>query len=211
MGLVQPSHQTDLPSSRIEKEVSNNSEDKMPSPTGTRTLDSNSRLSSSSIPRPKTQPEPALISPGHRSIMLKYSISRDTLESLKKLSEFPPLNIVLQAVCTASELTSFPMKPAERHLFAEINRHPLIDWPIKESISKPWHKAFLHVQLTLTGAEYPAKLSGKGIKELMREKPRIFKVLRCVLCAAVELMSLSHDGVGVKNALMLLRCIAAGS
>lgn len=112
--------------------------------------------------------------------------------------------------CFATEFRSFPIKQTERAFFRHVNDHTAIPYPITESISQPWHKVFLLVQVDLQQQGWPNKLSAAARKELHQERGRIYGLLDRVLRCITDVLGDRQDGRGVSVALDVLRSVKSG-
>lgn len=116
---------------------------------------------------------------------------------------------MLQRACLTTEFRSFPLRQAERAFFRDVNDHLPIPYPVAETISEPWHKVFLLVQVQLSRAPWPNRLAAKARQELYVEKRRIDVVLDAALRCMVDILGHRHDGRGVSVALDVLRSVRA--
>lgn len=104
------------------------------------------------------------------------------------------------------------MKPAERTLFREINKNPLIMYPVKEQVQHTQHKISLIVQLHLGSVQYPDSAEAAKLRrQLMMEKKMIFERLQRLIRAVIDCKGFDRDAPGVKNALDLARALSAES
>lgn len=133
-----------------------------------------------------------------------------TFRTLCTIGKSPSRQDVLKKACFATEFRSFPIKPTERAFFREINDHTAIPYSIPESLSQPWHKIFLLVQLSLLRAPWPRKLAAPAQKELHQNLHRMYKLLDQALRCLVDILGERNDGEGVVTALEVLRSVKAG-
>lgn len=104
------------------------------------------------------------------------------------------------------------MKPTERTLFREINKNPLIMYPMKEQVQHTQHKVSLIVQVHLGSIQYPdSSEAAKLRRQLMMEKKMIFERLQRLVRAVIDCKGHDRDAPGVKNALELARALSAES
>ncbi|POR30914.1 ATP-dependent DNA helicase MER3 [Tolypocladium paradoxum] len=150
------------------------------------------------------------IGPDLHEIQLRYKLAPPTFKTLCTISNSPDRRLVLLKACQATELRSFPMKQTDRGFFREINDHTAIPYPIRETISEPWHKAFLLVQIDLQRTGWPNKISAKARKELLQERSRIYLLLDRAIRCLVDIFGQRRDGRSVSVALDVLRSIKAG-
>ena len=143
-------------------------------------------------------------------IQIRYKLAPPTLRTMCTISRSPTRRDVLQKACFATEFRSFPIKQAEKGFLGEINDHTGIPYPIKESPSQPWHKAFLLVQIDLQCRGWPSKISANTRKELHQERGRIYALLDRVLRCLIDILGERRDGRGVSVALDVLRSVKSG-
>lgn len=140
-------------------------------------------------------------------IQLRYKLASTTIKDLATISAKPDRFAILQKACFATEFRSFPIKPAEGAFFRDINDHNPIPYPVRETVSQPWHKVFLLVQVDLQKTGWPSKLSAPARKELLQESGRIYNVLERVLRCLVDILGHRLDGRGVTVGLDVLRSV----
>ena len=98
------------------------------------------------------------------------------------------------------------MRSNERAAFRELNKSPLIKYPVKENISTTAHKVSLLVQTQLGGVDLPNEVNRRQYvleKEMVFD--RINRLVRCVTDCKIH----DGDGIGICNALELGRSISA--
>lgn len=101
------------------------------------------------------------------------------------------------------------MKPQERTSFRELNKSPLIKFPIKESISTYAHKVSLTIQVQLGGIELPLDKNFNR-RQYMAEHFAIFDRVQRLIRCIVECKTHDGDAVSTNNALEFARGISAG-
>ncbi|KAJ4328216.1 hypothetical protein N0V84_001418 [Fusarium piperis] len=153
-------------------------------------------------PRP-TSPQ------GLHEIQLRYKLAPSTFKTLCTIQSHPARPDILKKACFATEFRSFPIKRGETAFFRAINDCTGIPYPIPENISQPWHKVFLLVQLNMSRAPWPNKLTGPARKELNQDLRRMYSALDSVLRCLVDILGERGDGKGVRTALDVLRSVKA--
>ncbi|KAI3321340.1 P-loop containing nucleoside triphosphate hydrolase protein [Xylariaceae sp. AK1471] len=142
--------------------------------------------------------------------MSRYMVQFETMKSLLSIARAASVEEMLTVICKATEFKNFRFKPAERAIFRELNKSPLVLHPIRETLTLTWHKIFMIVQIHLGGVDLPTdKDTSLFRQDLLREKRVVFdrlsRLVRCIIdCKAFE-----SDGLGTKAALELARSIAA--
>lgn len=154
------------------------------------------------------QPQPTA-SQGSHEIQRRYKLAPSTFKTLCTIQSHPARLDILKKACFATEFRSFPIKRGETAFFRAINDCTGIPYPISENISQPWHKVFLLVQLNMSRAPWPNKLSGPARKELGQELRRMYSALDSVLRCLVDILGERGDGKGVRTALDVLRSVKA--
>ncbi|KAM4063096.1 sec63 brl domain-containing protein [Hirsutella rhossiliensis] len=158
---------------------------------------------------PVTEQPPNNASDMHE-IQLRHKLAAPTFKLLCGIPSSPDRREVLHRACLAAEFRSFPMKQAERGFFRHVNDHSPVPYPVRETVSEPWHKVFLLVQIDLHGAGWPNKVSADARKNLHQERGRIYVLLDHVLRCLVDILGRGRDGRGVNVALDVLRSVKAG-
>jgi hypothetical protein len=154
-----------------------------------------------------SSPTAGEISPEYHKIQLRYKLASTTIKDLVTIKAKPDRHAVLQKACFATEFRSFPIKPAEGGFFRDINDHNPIPYPVRETVSQPWHKVFLLIQVDLQRSGWPNKLSATARKELLQESGKIYSVLDRVLRCIVDILGQRLDGRGVTVGLDVLRSV----
>lgn len=143
-------------------------------------------------------------------IQLRYKISTPTMKPLNSIVTSPDRRQVLEQACHAMEFRSIPIQANETSFFRYINDNTSIPYRLMEPVSEPWHKAFLLVQIDLTGAGWPNKISAQGRKDLYKDRGRIHGLLDRVIKCLIDIMGSRGDGRGVVVGLDVLRSVKAG-
>ncbi|KAK2613060.1 hypothetical protein QQS21_000989 [Conoideocrella luteorostrata] len=144
-------------------------------------------------------------------IQMRYKLSPATMKVISSIPLTPDRQHILHKACLASEFRSFSMKASERDFFREVNDHTAIPYTIKETVTQPWHKVFLLVQVDLLQTGWPNKISASARAELYKERTQISVLLDRVLRCIVDVIGLRRDGRGVNVALDVLRSVNSGS
>jgi hypothetical protein len=158
----------------------------------------------------EASPQPPAASRASHEIQLRYKLAPTTFRTLCTIGKAPSRQDILKKACFATEFRSFPIKPAEKAFFREINDHTAIPYSIPESLSQPWHKIFLLVQINLLRTGWPRKLGAPAQKELHQNLHRMYSLLDQVLRCLVDILGERNDGSGVSTALDVLRSVKAG-
>ncbi|KAI1819468.1 hypothetical protein F4861DRAFT_137396 [Xylaria intraflava] len=142
--------------------------------------------------------------------MSRYMIQFETMKLLLSISRGAGLEEMLKIICQAAEFKDFRFKPAERAVFRELNKSPLVLHPIKETLTLTWHKIFMTVQIHLGGVDLPTDKDANFIRlSIQREKRVIFDRLKRLVRCVIDCKVFDSDGSGTKVALELARSIAA--
>ncbi|KAH7179375.1 Sec63 Brl domain-containing protein [Fusarium flagelliforme] len=147
--------------------------------------------------------------PSHK-LQRRYELAASTFKILCEIKRKPDIFAILKIACSATEFNTFSIRKEETAFFRAINDSTGIPYQVPEFISKPWHKAFLLVQIDLLKTGWPNKLKGAARKELYHELPRMYKLLDRVLRCLVDILGERGDGRGVQTALEVLRSVKSG-
>ncbi|KAJ4015186.1 hypothetical protein NW752_006638 [Fusarium irregulare] len=147
--------------------------------------------------------------PSHE-LQRRYELAASTFKTLCEIKSNPDNFAVLKMACSATEFNTFPIRKEETAFFRAINDSTGIPYQVREFISKPWHKAFLLVQIDILKTSWPNKLKGAARKELYQELSRMYKLLDRVLRCLVDILGERGDGRGVQTALEVLRSVKSG-
>ncbi|KAM0740958.1 hypothetical protein ACQRIT_003815 [Beauveria bassiana] len=142
-------------------------------------------------------------------IRTRYQLAPPTFANICKIAPRPERSAIFQTACTAIELRTLTIRPAERAWLRYVNEHTGIPYPISEPVAEPWHKASLVVQIDLSGQPWPAKLTQAARKELHSDLGRIYRVFDQVLRCIIDVLGHRGDGRGVCAGLDVLRSLHA--
>ncbi|KAK7441281.1 hypothetical protein Landi51_10202 [Colletotrichum acutatum] len=166
---------------------------------------------SQSIQASKNLKTTADLSPEHHAIMIRHALSSPTIRALASLPRGPPPEEILRCASSATEFLSFTFNPLEKVAFSHINNDPSTRWPLKETLTKPWHKVFLVAQCEASGGDYGDRLSLQARQKLLSDKPCIVKILGQVLRACADIMGCRKDAVGLRRSLETWRAVVSKS
>ncbi|KAI0469109.1 P-loop containing nucleoside triphosphate hydrolase protein [Xylaria cf. heliscus] len=142
--------------------------------------------------------------------MSRYMIQFETMKLLLSIPPAAGIEEMLTIICKAGEFKDFRFKPAERAVFRELNRSPLVLHPVRETLTLTWHKIFMIVQICLGGVDLPTDKDTDFIRQdLLREKRMVFDRMKRLVRCVVDCKAFEGDGLGTKAALDLNRSIAA--
>ncbi|KAI0203646.1 hypothetical protein F4808DRAFT_467041 [Astrocystis sublimbata] len=142
--------------------------------------------------------------------MSRYMIQFETMKLLLSIPQAASIEDMLTVICKAAEFRDFRFKPAERSVFRELNKSPLILHPIHETLTLTWHKVFMVVQICLGGVELPTDKEANVVRqEFAREKRVIFDRMKRLVRCVIDCKAFDGDGFGTQAALDLNRSIAA--
>ncbi|KAI0548682.1 hypothetical protein F4679DRAFT_596638 [Xylaria curta] len=146
----------------------------------------------------------------HGLAMSRYMIQFETMKLLLSIPSAATIEEMLTIICKAVEFRDFRFKPAERAVFRELNKSPLILHPIRETLTLTWHKIFMIVQICLGGVDLPTDKDTDFIRQdLFREKRMVFDRMKRLVRCVVDCKAFEGDGLGTQAALDLNRSIAA--
>lgn len=140
--------------------------------------------------------------------MSKYMVKFQTMRLLLTVPEHARMSQILDIVSQASEFKDVKMKATDRAHFRELNKSPMIKWPIKDAVTTTAHKVSLIVQVQLGGVDLPNEKDFNRRQYLTDQSlvfDRIQRLVRCV----VDCKTFDNDAVATQNALELSRSIAA--
>ncbi|KAI1362288.1 hypothetical protein F5Y08DRAFT_355447 [Xylaria arbuscula] len=142
--------------------------------------------------------------------MSRYMIQFDTMKLLLSIPRAASTGEMLTIICQAVEFKDFKFKPAERTIFRELSKSPLVLHPIRETLTLTWHKIFMIVQIYLGGVELPTDKEVNFIRQdLLRERRMVFDRLKRLVRCVIDCKAFEGDGLGAQTALELNRSIEA--
>ncbi|KAI0390225.1 hypothetical protein F5Y17DRAFT_472096 [Xylariaceae sp. FL0594] len=125
--------------------------------------------------------------------MSKYMVQFETMQLILKIPRAASIEDMLAQICQASEFRDFRFKPAERVLFRELNKSPLILHPIREAIR-------------LGGVEITSSGETKMFRQdFARETRMVFDRLNRLVRCLIDCKASDGDGTGTHTALELAR------
>ncbi|KAJ1328172.1 ATP-dependent DNA helicase HFM1/MER3 [Microdochium nivale] len=144
--------------------------------------------------------------------MARYMVQFETMKHLLAIHHGAALRDMLEELCKAHEFQEFRLKANERAFLRSINTEKFVRFPIVETVSEPWHKVSLIVQLYLGGCEWPNEKDLIGLKrQLATEKHIIFDRLNRLIRCLIDCKAFDGDGEGTLSALELARCLSANT
>ncbi|KAK3693172.1 hypothetical protein B0T22DRAFT_420334 [Podospora appendiculata] len=144
--------------------------------------------------------------------MSKYMVEFTTMKLLLRIPRAAGIEVLITILSQAAEFNEFRFKPAERPLFRELNRSPLIVYPVKEVVAQTHHKISLMVQAHLGSVQYSdSDDAAKFRRQLMVEKKIVFERMQRLIRAVIDCKGHDRDAVGTRNALELTRALSADS
>ncbi len=85
-------------------------------------------------------------------------------------------------------------------------------YPVKETVSQPWHKVSLLIQISLGGVEFPNDEESNNLRrQALVEKKVAFECMQRLVRCFIECVGANKDAVGTRIGLDLSRSIAANS
>ncbi|VDB94696.1 Bgt-2769, partial [Blumeria graminis f. sp. tritici] len=142
--------------------------------------------------------------------MCRYMVQFETMKLLVSIPKQANKEQILSTLCRAVEFKDLRIKPAERSCLRQLNKSPLIKFPVSEPISTIAQKVSIIIQVHLGGIPYPdEKEFGPVRRQFSTDKNIIFeraqRLIRCVIdCKAFDL-----DSVSARHALELFRSLCA--
>ncbi|KAI0142890.1 P-loop containing nucleoside triphosphate hydrolase protein [Xylariaceae sp. FL1272] len=144
--------------------------------------------------------------------MSRYMMPFETMKVLLSIPRAARVQEMLTTICQTPVFRDIKFKPVERTLFRELNKSPLILHPIRETVTLPWHKVFLIIQVFIGGVEIPNDKDANYVRaDLLREKKVVFERLNRLLRCVTDCKASDSDGLGTKTALELVRSVAANA
>ncbi|CCK71807.1 DNA helicase KNAG_0I00150 [Huiozyma naganishii CBS 8797] len=150
--------------------------------------------------------------------MVRHYVLFDTIKRFIGAKKGRSLQDVLDILVRSEEFSEMRLRYNEKKLYKEINLSPLIRYPYltekKQSqiIDQTFQKTSLLIQYELGGLEYPLhdwarKLHSVLVQDKLRVFRHSYRLLKCMVDTFIE----QKDGLSLKNALFLLRCINANA
>ncbi|RYC63788.1 Nucleoside-triphosphate phosphatase [Xylaria longipes] len=142
--------------------------------------------------------------------MSRYMIQFETMKLLLSIPPAAGIEEMLTVICKAIEFKDFRFKPAERAVFRQLNKSPLVLHPIRETLTLTWHKIFMIVQICLGNVDLPTDKDTDFVRQdMLREKRMVFDRMKRLVRCVIDCKAFEGDGLGTKAALNLSRSIAA--
>lgn len=116
----------------------------------------------------------------------------------------------ISVIAQASEFKGIRIRSGEKTMLKEINKSPMMKFPIKVNIAMTAHKVSIIIQATLGGIELLhesrySNLQRQFTADLSYVFRHIHRLIRCIIDCQIQL----KDSVGARNALELARSLAA--
>ncbi|THV90660.1 P-loop containing nucleoside triphosphate hydrolase protein [Aureobasidium pullulans] len=140
--------------------------------------------------------------------MARYYMNITTMETILSLPRKPKISEILAVISQAHEFRELRFRSGEKPVYKELNDMPDIRFPIKVDLSAYAHKVSLIVQSVLGGVRHVADQSNHRVQNSIDQTlifQHIHRLIRCI----VDCQSFDKDAIGIRNALMLSRSLAA--
>ncbi|KAM7208295.1 P-loop containing nucleoside triphosphate hydrolase protein [Naviculisporaceae sp. PSN 640] len=144
--------------------------------------------------------------------MSKYMVQFPTMRRMLTIKRGAGLEEIITILSQATEFNDFRFKSQERAIFKDLNKNPVILFPVKEPVNETWQKMSLMVQSYLGNIDFPD--SGDAAKlrmHLVKERSTVMDKMARLIRALVDCKAADKDSVGMFNSLELLRAVMAGA
>ncbi|KAF2706280.1 ATP-dependent DNA helicase MER3 [Pleomassaria siparia CBS 279.74] len=142
--------------------------------------------------------------------MARYYVHFETMKIFMSLERQARPAEILSAIANATEFDNIRFSAGEKNFYKDLNRSSAIRFPIPVNIAQPSHKISLMIQSALgtailTWSGDMLKHKRQYTMELGLVIKHASRLIRCIIDCQISL----GDSVGVRQALMLARSLAA--
>jgi len=142
--------------------------------------------------------------------MARYCIQFETVKNFLMLPPKARPSEILSAIAQAAEFKEIRFRSGEKQVYKDLNKSPMIKFPIHVNLDLPAHKVSLIIQSQLGAVELP--VSEKNDKNGMQYQTdvniifqHVHRLIRCI----IDFHLCTEDSVALRNALMLCRSLGA--
>ena len=140
--------------------------------------------------------------------MARYCVQFETAKSFLALPPKAKLSEILAAVAQAVEFKDIRFRPGEKQAYRDLNKSPMIKFPIHANLDLAAHKVSLVIQSQLGAVDLPIdedKQTSKGqfLVDVNVVFQHVHRLIRCI----IDFLLCSDDSVALRNALMLCRSL----
>lgn len=142
--------------------------------------------------------------------MARYCVQ---FETAKKFLILPPkarLSEILSTVAQAAEFKEIRIRSGEKQLYKDLNKSPMIKFPIHVNLDLPAHKVSLIIQSQLGAVELPInEKNGNNGMQYQTDVNIIFQHVHRLIRCIIDFHLCTEDSIALRNALMLCRSLGA--
>jgi len=140
--------------------------------------------------------------------MARYCIQFETAKSFLNLPPKAKPSEILSAISQAVEFKDIRFRPGEKQAYRDLNKSPMIKFPIPINLDNTAHKVSLVIQSQLGAVDLPieeSKQTSKGqfLVDVNIVFQHVHRLIRCI----IDFLLCSDDSIALRNALMLCRSL----
>lgn len=142
--------------------------------------------------------------------MARYCVQFETAKNFLSLPPKAKLSEILSTVAQAAEFKEVRFRSGEKQAYKDLNKSPMIKFPIHVNLDLPAHKVSLIIQSQLGSVDLPTDEKNKRNKIQYSVDANIIfhnvhRLIRCI----IDFLLCTDDSVALRNALMLCRSVGA--
>jgi ATP-dependent DNA helicase HFM1/MER3 len=142
--------------------------------------------------------------------MARYCVQFETAKNFLILPPKARLSEILSTIAQAAEFKEIRFRSGEKQLYKDLNKSPMIKFPIHVNLDLPAHKVSLIIQSQLGAVELPVneKNNNNGM-QYQTDVNIIFQHVHRLIRCIIDFHLCTEDSVALRNALMLCRSLGA--
>lgn len=140
--------------------------------------------------------------------MARYCVQFETAKAFLNLPPRAKLSEILSAIAQASEFKDIRFRSGEKQAYKNLNKSPMIKFPIRVNLDLPAHKVSLIIQSQLGSVDLPlGENDGQNKLQYNTEVNIIFQHLNRLIRCIIDFQLCTENSVTLRNALMLCRSV----
>jgi ATP-dependent DNA helicase HFM1/MER3 len=142
--------------------------------------------------------------------MARYCIQFETAKNFLTLPPKARLSEILSTIAQAAEFKEIRFRSGEKQVYKDLNKSPMIKFPIHVNLDLPAHKVSLIIQSQLGAVELPiGEKNDKNSMQYQTDVNIIFQHVHRLIRCIIDFRLCTEDSVALRNALMLCRSLGA--
>lgn len=151
--------------------------------------------------------ERLLKSTDYGDAMARYCVQFETAKTFLSLPPRAKLSEILSTIAQAAEFKEIRFRSGEKQAYKDLNKSPMIKFPIHVNLELPAHKVSLIIQSQLGSVDLPTDEKNQHNVQYSVDVNIIFQHVHRLIRCIIDFLLCADDSVALRNALLLCRSI----